>query len=214
MTTTPPEHCLFLDLETTGLDEREASASLLEVGLILCERTPAFDILAEANMLIRPPGNLNDHDILWSRMNEEVRLMHQASGLWQEATTSPDGWNFTDADVALSRWLIDKTGSTTSLVQPAGSGIAQFDLRWTREFLPRLSSRFHYRPLDVSSIREGFYVAGRAELVDFAGHVEAKPHRALGDAHLHRLEAIAYLEVLRNCSGGSPKEAAAEPISV
>lgn len=206
-----PEHVLVMDLESTGLDERDPNASLLEVGLLLCERTAELPVLAEARLLIRPPGTLGNHDVLWAGLPPEVREMHDASGLWREATMSKDGWAVSDADSALAGWLREHTHSATSLVQPAGSGVAQFDLRWAREFLPRLSQRFHYRPLDASSLREGFLLAGRPDLVDFAKHVDAKPHRALEDARLHRLELVAYMAALSNCGGAAPVEEAAPP---
>jgi len=181
---------LWCDLETTGLDPIGASAAILEVGLVLTDG-PMLDIRegGEASLIIRPAGTQMDHDRMWAQLPEEVRNMHAATGLWQEATTGDTAWSIHDADEALARWLIEKQGVTEKL-SLCGSGVERFDRPWLQQWMPRLFSMLtYYSVWDLGTHRRALQYTGRGDLVDLVANVDNKPHRALEDCHLHIAEA-------------------------
>jgi oligoribonuclease (3'-5' exoribonuclease) len=183
-----------IDLETTGHDdERDPLASVLEVGVVLCRDSPDLPVVAEANLLIRPPGLLTDLDRLFAGMKPLVRAMHTSSGLWDEAR-GDNAWPIHDADRALADWLTGHVGDAQ--VPLLGSGVSHYDSRWLRQHLPRFAMHLTYWTLDCGVIRRALEAAGRPDLLDVARDVEAKPHRALGDAQLHAAETRRYLQLL------------------
>ncbi len=189
-----PTHLLWLDLETTTNDPADPVAAILEVGAIITTWEPALPELARASMVIRPPGLSGDHDRTWAQMLPVVRDMHEASGLWLEATTGEAAWNLADADAAISVWVQSKCGDRP--VALAGSGVGHLDLPFIKAFLPKLALRLTYWPLDIGGIRRSLELAGRSDLVNLQRDVEAKLHRGLSDCELHVAEARRYLQLL------------------
>lgn len=187
---------LVLDLESTHLDERLPGAALLEFGAVLCDGTPALVPLAEASLTLRPPGAQLEHDRLWASMDGFTRDMHVASGLWEESVHNQNAWDPYRADPAIVGWINGVVGSATAPVVLAGSGVSHFDDRWLRAQLPLVFGRLSYWSLDAGVIRRALQYAGRDDLIDLAGDVEAKPHRALADARLHAAELRRYLGLL------------------
>lgn len=194
-----PQYALVLDLETTDSDPYSAHAAILEVGAILCRWEPTLPEVARASLLIRPPGAQPDHDLMWSRMLPVVKDMHVANGLWREATSSDQAWDLTRADTAIAAWVRDQVGD--GLVPVTGSGVGHLDQPFIKAQMPRLAQRLTYWPLDIGNVRRLLELAGRGDLVDMAGDVDAKPHRALGDAELHLAETRRYLQLLQQIPG-------------
>lgn len=202
-----PTHALICDLETTDSEPHLQHAAILEVGAILCRWEPELPEVARASLVIRPAGTLGDHDVMWAQMPQVVRDMHTANGLWEEATIGPDAWNVTEADTAIARWLVTHAGAD-AVVALAGSGTSHLDHPFIKAHLPRLASRIGaYWTLDIGPFRRMLGLAGRADLLDLAGDVNAKPHRGLGDAELHLAEARRYLGLLQSI----PQITAAQP---
>lgn len=205
-----PQHLLWVDLETSGNDPSDALAAILEVGAIVTSWEPELPELARASMILRPPGSLADHDRLWAGMPDVVREMHTRNGLWEASTTDPDAWSLTDADTAISGWV--RTHAGEGLVALAGSGVGHLDMPFIKAYLPRLAGRLTYWPLDIGGTRRMLDLAGRSDLVDLAGDVHAKPHRALADAELHVAEARRYLRLLAQIPrAGQPENAGPTP---
>jgi oligoribonuclease (3'-5' exoribonuclease) len=190
-----PTHGLVLDLETTDSDPTAPHAEILEIGAIVVRYTTELEDIARASLLIRPPGLQSDHDLIWSKMPKPVQDMHAASGLWAEATHSDDAWSIHDADRAFAEWLIETTGSTDP-VPLIGSGVAHLDRPFVHDYMPQTFSRLTYWLVDIGNVRRMLELAGRHDHVDLVGDVDAKPHRALGDAEMHLLEARRYLQLL------------------
>lgn len=177
---------------TEHLDPR---ASFLELGMIVCRDTPDLEEVGVASVLIRPPGTLQDHDLLFASLLPVVRDMHTRSGLWQQATTDSEAWRVDEADASLAQWL-DSLGVPLGKVPLLGSGVSHFDSRWIAAHLPRLASRVTYWTVDAGVIRRALELARRDDLVDKVGDVDAKNHRALDDARLHAAELRRYLRLL------------------
>lgn len=183
---------LVLDLETTGLDETAPYASILEFGAYLTRDDQALTLVADATTLVRPPMV----DEAWVNMHPAVRDMHTTSGLWNDVTTRPDAAMIGDLDNQLVAWLNGLTG--TARIVLAGSGVSHYDQRWLRAFMPALHRRLTYWSVDAGVMRRMLEFAGRDDLVDLPTDVDAKPHRAAGDAALHLAELRRYFELLRS----------------
>ena len=190
-----PTAVMWCDIESTDSDPNTDHAAILEVAIILTDHTPELNPIATASLLVRPPGLQSDHDLMWSRMPQVVRDMHSTSGLWREATTSPEAWNLVDADRALRGWVAEQLGEDAR-VPLAGSGVGHLDRPWILRFMPQLATRLTYWHLDIGNVRRMLALAGRDDLVDLPTDVDAKPHRALGDVTMHVAEARRYLGLL------------------
>lgn len=188
-----PTRVLVLDLETTDSDTRYEHAAILELGAIICEWNLDLTEVGRAEMLIRPNGTDQDHTLMWQAMPPVVQQMHTASGLWKEATTSDTAWGLAEADAAFANWLRERTDGPVPVV---GSGVGHLDLPFIKRFMPATATRLTYWPIDSGNVRRALELAGRSDLVDLVTDVDAKPHRALGDAELHLAELRRYLQLL------------------
>jgi len=198
-----PAEVLVLDLETTDSDPYVDHAAILEIGAILCAWAPDLPEIARASLLVRPNGTDQDHTLMWQAMPPVVQQMHTTNGLWKEATTSDEAWGMGEADTALARWIAQHTTGPVPLL---GSGVGHLDQPFVKAFMPATATRLKYWPIDIGNIRRGLDLAGRSDLVDIVGDVDAKPHRGLGDAELHLEEARRYLRLL----GRIPADAVVE----
>lgn len=190
-----PPYALWLDLETTGTNER--TGNIIEIGMVLTHTDPGFREVARWQHVV--------HDapvaVLRAKMSPEVVAMHEANGLLaeldetrlsdRERVVGPCTVSVVEEEARLwlDRWT-DGAG-----VALAGSGVAHFDSRWLREHMPRLRARLTYWAFDVGSVRRFGRVAGVT-----VGLPEAKDHRALGDALLHAEEARAWVLLLARAS--------------
>jgi oligoribonuclease (3'-5' exoribonuclease) len=197
---------LWCDLETTGIEPREHGASILEVGMVLTVGNELSPV-AEASLLIRPPGTMQDHDALWGRLPQVVRDMHERTGLWKEATLGQNAWAVHDADRGLADWLdqqlrglehFDELGNLKP-VSLCGSGVERFDRPWIIAHMPLVAQRLtYYSVWDLGTHRRALQYVGREDLTDTVKDVDNKPHRALADARLHAEEARRYTRMYQN----------------
>lgn len=202
MTTPDPRHLLWLDLETTTSDPHDPIAAILEVGAIITVHEPELTEVARASMLIRPPGGQPHHDTIWGQMLPVVQQMHQASGLWAEATTSDAAWGITEADRAITDWLIRTVGDEP--VTLCGSGVAHLDHPYVKAHMPLLATRLTYYAIDTGNVRRFLKVSGRRDLVDDVTFTDSKPHRGLDDIALHVEEARRYAAVMAQIPAQAP----------
>ncbi len=135
------ELVVWVDLETTGLDPKDGLP--LEAGILVTD-------------LELQPIAAMDSVIQWGTLDWDgkidpfVRTMHEASGLRKEYDHGA-GKDIHAVEQMLMRFLADQ-GAT--MLPMAGSNVANFDRKWLAEFMPGLNELFHYRNIDVSSIKE------------------------------------------------------------
>ena len=157
---------VWIDLEMTGLDtDRD---SILEIATVVTD--------ADLNVLAEGPELAIAHPLeRLEAMDEWNRNQHGRSGLWQRVL---------DSDVTLAQ----AEARTVAFLQewvPAraspmcGNSICQ-DRRFLHRLMPRLEQYFHYRNLDVSTIKE---LARRWAPQVLAGVRKASAHTALSDVH-------------------------------
>lgn len=177
----PDENNLvWIDLEMTGLDpDRD---SIIEIATIVTDRD--LVVLAEGpEFAIRHP--LERLEV----MDDWNRNQHRKSGLWQrvlDSTVDIAGAEAMTMDFLL-QWL--PPGKSPM----CGNSICQ-DRRFLYRLMPRLERFFHYRNLDVSTIKE---LARRWAPDVSKGFNKDSAHTALSDVR----DSIAELRYYRPFMG-------------
>ncbi len=166
MSSASDDHLIWIDLEMTGLDP--GSDSIIEIATVVTDRDLA--VLAEGPVLAihHPSARLE-------AMDDWNRHQHQKSGLWRrvlESTADHAEAEATTLDF-LTRWVA--AGKSPM----CGNSICQ-DRRFLYRQMPRLERHFHYRNLDVSTLKE---LARRWAPDVLKGVTKASAHTALSDIH-------------------------------
>jgi oligoribonuclease len=185
----------WIDCETTGLEpERDF---LLEVALVITD--DKLEEVAHRTELIRPMTRLTEN-----MMDPVVWDMHTANGLIRELNHGA-GMNMIQVEDVLIELVRDVLGKEK--VPLCGSTIS-FDRAWLRSWMVDLDNAFHYRSIDVSSIKETarrFAPGVQAEWEE-CNAANAKRHRALDDIRLSIEEYRWYVSSMRNSMWMHPNE--------
>ena len=174
------DNLIWIDLEMTGLDPGQDS--ILEIATVVTDKS--LNILADGpELAIR-------HELSrLEAMDDWNRNQHRKSGLWQRVLDST-------ADIAtaealtmdfLVRWVAPGKSPM------CGNSICQ-DRRFLHRLMPRLERFFHYRNLDVSTLKE---LARRWAPEISKGFNKDSAHTALSDVR----DSIAELGYYRQFMG-------------
>lgn len=138
---------LFLDIETTGLDPKWDS--IIEFGIQGYDDRLVVAGYHTYNTLVQPRSTWLD------RINGDpyVQEMHKASGL-TEAISKMKGALLTPADVEAKVLQQLEDLDLKPGTQPICGSSVQFDRLFLAEYMPKLEAWFHYRNIDVSTIKE------------------------------------------------------------
>jgi oligoribonuclease len=175
------EHRLiWIDLEMTGLDTD--NDSILEIATVVTDG--ALEVLAEGPELAigHPLQRLE-------AMDDWNRNQHRRSGLWERVLTQ--GVTLEEAEERTMQFLSHWVDARTSPM--CGNSICQ-DRRFLHRLMPRLERHFHYRNLDVSTVKE---LARRWSPQVLAAHSKESAHTALSDVR----DSIAELRHYRRFMG-------------
>jgi len=168
------QRLIWLDLEMTGLDS--GRDSIIEIATIVTD--PELNELAEGPVFaIRHPESVLDAMDDWNTEH------HQASGLWQRVLASET--DMQAAERGTLEFLAEWTEPGTSPL--CGNSICQ-DRRFMHRLMPDLESWFHYRNLDVSTLKE---LAARWAPDLLEGLVKQNRHEALSDIR-ESIEELRY----------------------
>ena len=131
---------VWLDLEMTGLDtERDG---ILEIATVVTD--------GQLNVLAEGPECAIAHPLaVLEAMDDWNRNQHAKSGLWQRV--QEEGVPLAEAEARTLAFLREWVPANTSPM--CGNSICQ-DRRFLYRLMPRLERYFHYRNLDVSTIKE------------------------------------------------------------
>lgn len=155
---------IWIDLEMTGLDPEQDR--IIEMATIVTD--PHLNILAEGPVIaVSQPQALIDGMDSWNTKQ------HNQSGLVKRVLDSQIGE--AEAEQSTIKFLkkyLDKGKSPM-----CGNSICQ-DRRFLYKYMPELASFFHYRNLDVSTLKE-LAIRWRPELL--SGLVKESKHLALDD---------------------------------
>jgi len=189
MTDKISERLIWIDLEMTGLSPE--SDSILEIATIVTD--------AQLNELAEGPAYAIQHseeELL--AMDDWNREHHRASGLWQRVVQSKV--NMAQAEQASIAFLDHWTEQGASPM--CGNSICQ-DRRFLSRLMPDLQSWFHYRNLDVSTLKE---IAARWSPGILAGFSKQNRHEALSDIRESIDELRYYRQFMGELSGRSGKQ--------
>ena len=177
---------IWLDLEMTGLDP--SNDSILEIATVVTD--------ADLNELAVGPVHAIRHpESLLHNMDDWNTEHHTASGLWQRVLDSDV--TMYEAERATLKFLAEWTESGASPM--CGNSICQ-DRRFLARLMPELESWFHYRNLDVSTLKE---LASRWAPRVVAEFTKQSRHEALADIR-ESIEELRHYRAYMGQLGGSP----------
>jgi oligoribonuclease len=168
------DHLIWIDLEMTGLDCD--NDSILEIATIVTDK--ALNVLAEG-----PEFALSHPLARLEAMDDWNRNQHRKSGLWQRVIGSGVEMAVAEAHTVefLARWV--PPGKSPM----CGNSICQ-DRRFMARWMPKLESYFHYRNVDVSTLKE---LVKRWKPEVAKGMAKHNKHEALADI-LESIEELKY----------------------
>ncbi|MFX4227284.1 MAG: oligoribonuclease [Porticoccaceae bacterium] len=173
---------IWIDLEMTGLDT--LNDHIIEIATLVTD--PQLNILAEGPIIAihQPPE-------VMQTMDEWNTKQHEKSGLTSRVLESSA--TLREAESAtlafLQKWVPAKTSPM------CGNSICQ-DRRFLAREMPELESYFHYRNLDVSTLKE----LAHRWAPEVVGQLKKQgSHLAMDDIHDSIQELKHYRESIMNC---------------
>jgi oligoribonuclease len=168
------QHLIWIDLEMTGLDpDRDL---IIEIATVITDKD--LNILAQGPVLA-----VHQTDAALAAMDDWNQKHHGESGLIDRVKASII--NEAEAERLTIEFLKQWVPENTSPI--CGNSIGQ-DRRFLYRYMPRLEAYFHYRNIDVSTLKE---LAARwaPEVKD--GFNKESTHQALDDI-IESIEELRY----------------------
>jgi len=169
------QNLIWIDMEMTGLSpERDR---IIEIAVVVTD--PQLTLRVEGPVLA-----VHQSDAVLDAMDSWNKGTHGKSGLVDRVKAST-----VDAAEAETQVLAFLQGSVPKHASPmCGNSICQ-DRRFLANHMPRLEAYFHYRNLDVSTLKE---LARRWKPDLLAGFKKVQAHTALADIHESIDELLYY----------------------
>lgn len=170
------QNLIWIDLEMTGLDPQHDV--IIEIATVVTDKN--LKVLAQGPVLA-----IHQPEAVLARMDDWNQRQHGGSGLIERVR----GSTISEADAErltlefLAQWLPNRASPM------CGNSICQ-DRRFLARCMPKLEAFFHYRNLDVSTLKE-LVNRWAPEIKD--GFKKKNSHLALDDI----LESIAELQYYR-----------------
>lgn len=176
------QNLIWIDLEMTGLDTD--NDRIIEMATIVTDAQ--LNILAEGPVLA-----IHQPDDILNGMDEWNTNQHGKSGLIKRVRESQI--NEAEAEAQTIAFLEQWVPASTSPM--CGNTICQ-DRRFLYRSMPKLEAYFHYRNIDVSSLKE---LAKRWAPEKAKGYVKGDAHLALADIQDSIAELCYYRKHLMTC---------------
>lgn len=175
------ENLVWIDLEMTGLFPE--TDVILEIATIVTDKN--LNILAEGPVIA-----IHQPDIILDNMDSWCVDVHGKSGLTARCKAST-----TDEQGAVMQTIKFLEKYVPKGVSPlCGNTIGQ-DRRFMVKYMPELESYFHYRSIDVSTVKE-LIKRWKPEVLD--GFYKKGSHQALDDIRESIAEMVFYREHVFN----------------
>ena len=157
-------HLIWIDLEMTGLDTVEDT--IIEIATVITDNN--LTVLAEGPVIA-----IYQHDSVLARMDDWNQKHHGSSGLIERIRQSVIDMGQAEQQTIefLEQWV------PASCSPMCGNSICQ-DRRFMARLMPKLETYFHYRNLDVSTLKE---LAKRWKPAAEVSFKKKAAHRALDD---------------------------------
>jgi oligoribonuclease len=157
---------IWLDMEMSGL--QPDTDVILELAVVVTDAE--LNVLAEGPVLV-----VHQSDAVLDGMDAWNKGTHGKSGLIDKVRAS--ALSEADAELQMLEFLAQYVPSGKSPM--CGNSICQ-DRRFMARYMPKLEAYFHYRNLDVSTLKE---LARRWRPKLYDGFKKASKHTALADIH-------------------------------
>lgn len=188
---------VLIDTETTGLDFK--SDHILELGMMALKLD--FTIIDTFDRLVHNPQAMQklhkmaaDVEHGFADTNTKIVIdMHNENGLIRDLEKRR-GLDPAIVEIEAIAWL-ETLGVAKGSLPVVGSNVANFDRRFLIDQMPRLNDFFHYRNVDISSIKEWlrlFHPALKERLE--AERTPLRLHRVLADCADSRAELMTYTQ--------------------
>jgi len=171
-----PNALIWIDMEMSGLDPE--IERVLEIAIVITDAQ--LNTVAEAPVLV-----IHQPDSLLDAMDNWNKSTHRKSGLIDRVKAS--SLTEAQAEEQMTAFLAQHVPKGVSPI--CGNSVHQ-DRRFLVKYLPKLDEYFHYRLIDVSTLKE---LARRWKPEVLNGMVKHGKHEALADIH----ESIAELKYYR-----------------
>ena len=179
------QHLIWIDLEMTGLDPD--SDSIIKIATLVTDK--------ELNVLAEGPELAIAHPLArLEAMDDWNRSTHRKTGLWDRVLASQT--SMADAEAQTLAFLAAWIPAGKSPI--CGNSICQ-DRRFLVRQMPTLERYFHYRNLDVSTLKE---LARRWAPALLEGHSKTSAHTAMSDIR-ESVEELAYFRRFMGPLGGA-----------
>jgi oligoribonuclease len=178
------DRLIWIDLEMTGLDTGQDS--IIEIATVVTD--------SNLNVLAEGPEFAIAHPVaVLEAMDDWNRAQHTRSGLWKRVVESTVTLGQAEAQTVsfLAQWL------PANASPMCGNSICQ-DRRFLHRLMPRLEKYFHYRNLDVSTLKE---LARRWAPEVLEGVRKQSAHTALSDVRDSIEELRHYRKHLAELAG-------------
>lgn len=171
---TDPNNLIWLDMEMTGLNPD--NDRIIEVAIVITDAQ--LQTVAESPALV-----VHQPDSILSAMDEWNKSTHGRSGLIEKVKVSQ-----LDEAVVEAQMLAFVAQHVPANTSPmCGNSICQ-DRRFLARWMPKLEQYFHYRNLDVSTLKE---LAKRWKPEIMSGISKHGKHEALADIY-ESIEEMKY----------------------
>jgi|TARA_B110000495_G_C22928060_1_gene542433 oligoribonuclease len=178
------DHLIWVDLEMTGLEPDHDT--IIEIATIVTDSD--LNVLAEG-----PVFAIHQSAETMAGMDDWNTKQHGGSGLTQRVLDSQVA--MAQAEVETVAWLAQYVAAGASPM--CGNSIGQ-DRRFMVKYMPKLEAFFHYRNLDVSSVKE---LARRWRPDVLAGVKKNGSHLAMDDIRDSIAELQHYRETFFRLDG-------------
>ena len=168
------QNLVWLDCEMTGLNPE--SDRLLEIAIVVTG--PNLEPRIEGPVLV-----LHQSDELLNSMDAWNKGTHGRSGLIDKVKAS----TLTEAEAEAQLLEFIKKYVPKSATPMCGNTIGQ-DRRFLVKYMPKLEAYFHYRNLDVSTLKE---LAKRWKPAAYSSFKKAQKHTALADV-IESIDELAH----------------------
>jgi oligoribonuclease len=168
------ERLIWIDMEMTGLSPD--NDRIIEVALVVTDNN--LNTVAEAPVLV-----VHQSDEVLDGMDSWNKATHAKSGLVDKVKQSP----LDEAAVETAMIAFLQQHVPAKISPMCGNSICQ-DRRFLARTMPRLEEYFHYRNLDVSTLKE---LAKRWKPEIAAGLTKHGKHEALADIY-ESIEELKY----------------------
>ena len=165
---------IWIDMEMSGLIPD--NDRVLEVAIVITDSQLA--VVAEG-----PVKLVHQPDDVFERMDSWNKSTHKKSGLIDRVKAATE--NEAQVEATLIAFLAQHVPENTSPM--CGNSICQ-DRRFLARHMPKLEAFFHYRNLDVSTLKE---LAKRWKPGIMGGFAKHGKHEALADIH-ESIEELKY----------------------